>query len=99
MVRGGSTISSRRMPRWNRVEIDLSVYRQRALTPNASDGAEDRPHVDRIYLLNGGVLELVDQHIDLEQGYRIQDRIIRPVPGVLVACCSLHNKYAASGGT
>lgn len=65
------------------------MYKVCALTPNAPDSADDRPHVHRIYLLDKGVLELVDEHLNAEVRDRRLDRFMRPVPGVLAACCSL----------
>ena len=65
------------------------MYQVDVLTPNAPDSADDRPHVHRIYLLDKGVLELVDEHLNAEVRDRILDRFMRPVPGVLAACCSL----------
>ena len=46
----------------------LLVLTYIALTPNAPDGADDRPHVDRIDLHDAGVLELGDEHINLHKG-------------------------------
>lgn len=38
---------------------------QRALTPHACDGTDNCPRVDRIHFLDGGVLELFDEQLEL----------------------------------
>ena len=63
------------------------MYQVDVLTPNAPDSADDRPHVHRIDLLDGGVLELGDKHLDLEERLKAGTS----PPSASFANCSLYS--------
>ena len=75
------------------------MYQVDVLTPNAPDSADDRPHVHRIDLLDGGVLELGDKHLDLVERDCKRERLLHPVPVLPTAHCTLTARHnAVSGG-
>ena len=78
-----------------------------ALTPNATNGTDDRPAINRIDLLDAGVLKLVDGHFHQQEG-DLNLRLERPDPILFTGCRTLmayvpetrdeHRKKRAWGG-